>query len=212
MNKLKIVGMTLCAGFLYFSAAAQTISLGPIGSFGGSWVSVSDSSGADKLFHPAWSVGLTLIYSPSEHWGFGLDARYSREGSTFKHQISGTEVETTLNLAYVRIPLKAIYFFKEYGDPVRPKLFAGPSFGLLASAEAEDFDQTSFYNALDIGLIIGGGVNIRLAEAIWLNTDLAYYQGLMDISNDDIGLTENNLNSNVSLSVGLAFGIASNKE
>ena len=71
----------------------------------------------------------------------------------------------------------------------------------------ESVDVKDSFNTVDVGAHIGAGLNIRLAERIWLNTDITYYQGFVDVSNDDVtGETESNLNGNVALNVGVAFG------
>ena len=43
---------------------------------------------------------------------------------------------------------------------------------------------------------------------MWLDADITYYQGFLDATdNDKFGDTESNLNGNVGINLGLAFGL-----
>ncbi|MBC8045401.1 MAG: PorT family protein [Fimbriimonadaceae bacterium] len=205
IKKLFIIFLLLTS----LQGVAQNISIGPAVSFGSSWVSFDQTDSINSQFHPAFSGGVFIIYSPSSTWGFGADLLYSREGATVEQTILGSKFISEVNFDYIRIPLKAIYFFNEYGDPVRPKIFIGPQIGFLLAAKFEDVDVMDAYNPFDAGIVAGAGANMRLAEAIWLNVDVHYYQGLVDIS-DNTFTDERNLNSNAAITVGVAFGLGAN--
>lgn len=145
-------------------------------------------------FMPSWNAGLSAVYSPFVHWGYGLDVLYSQEGS--KVMISDVNYSTTLK--YIRVPLKVIYFFRRYEADFRPKVAIGPTVGFLTNSA----DQVSFHT-VDFGVSASLGFNYRIARAIWISADAAYYQGLIDaeMSND-----QTDLNGNIRLEVGLNFG------
>lgn len=199
--------ITMAAAVFTFSAifsqeelgkATKTFSLGPSVGFG--HTGIRNTSGTD-IFKPSWSAGLILNYSTNKHIGFAADVLYSLEGG----RIESNDVEIDLTLQYIRVPLKAVYFFGAAENDFRPKVTLGPSLAYLidANSDVEDVgttDVTSAYERFDIGLNASLGFNWKLATKIWLNTDLNYYTGF-------IGIRPNQYNSNFGLKVGVAFGL-----
>ncbi len=110
--------------FISQAAIAQNVSFGPTVGFGHSWLTGTDN----VVFNPGVNVGATLIYSPSEYWGLGGDVRLSlMDGTKTRIETGGAEYETALRSTYLRVPLKVVRFFGDYGNRVRPKIYAGPS-------------------------------------------------------------------------------------
>jgi len=151
-------------------------------------------------FFTVWNGGLTSTYAPGERFGLGIDVLYSAEGSKTKGTIAengGGEI--TRNLDYIRVPVKAILFFGDEMDAFRPKISLGPTVGFLVNEEnstgAEDFDM---------GAQVAIGFNYQMAEAIWLNFDVDYYQGLMDVYKLQ---NDNQYNGRIGVNVGVAFGL-----
>lgn len=197
MKKLIVLGCFLFAGNFAFSQDAltpkvSTFSIGP--SFGYGHAYIMPYKGE---FFPCWNVGLTSIYAPFEHFGFGLDVRYSAEGSRLKVE-GGTR---TSELNYLRVPVKAIVFFRQQEDDFRPKITLGPSFGFLLS-ENDPYDAKAW--PFDAGVNASLGFNCRIREAIWINTDVNFYQGLTDVRKES-GVQERN--GNIGLNLGIAFGL-----
>ncbi len=64
-------------------------------------------------------------------------------------------------------------------------------------------DTKHSYNGFDFGLKGSAGVNVRVSPNTWLNTDLRYYHGLLDVSESANAVQ----NRNLRLNVGLLFGI-----
>lgn len=209
--KKAIFSVAILLSFVLLTAnvRAQYVSLGPSGGIGLSWISL-DENGFDQQSHLLWNGGVTFVYSTESHLGFGADLKFSQEGYKVSYEISGVSFENKVNMNYLRLPLRFIYFFGEYGNAVRPKIFIGPTPGLLLSAqsttEGTSVDVKDDFNSFDLGIHAGAGVNFRLAERIWLNTDVTYYHGLLDATDDDVSGNENNFNRNLALNVGLAFG------
>jgi outer membrane protein W len=202
MKKAIIIVAILGIGFL---SKAQTFSIGPTGGFGHSWIT---NSTGDNKFNPAWNAGLSFIYSTRSNFGVGADVKYSAEGN--KSTKAG--ITTNINANYVRVPVKLIYFFGKPGSAVRPKISAGPSFGFLT--EANETSSVSGVNVktdinddiknFDFGVTAAAGLNFRLAQRTWLNTDLAFYQGLTDITKNN---NSTQRNGNVGVNVGLLLGL-----
>lgn len=182
-------------GSLCYPASAQSkFSLGPNAGVGHSWISKTNNS----KFKLAANVGLAMVYSASEHFGIGLDAKYSYEG--VKSTV-GSETGS-LDINYLRFPLKAIYFFNNYEDPLRPKIFAGPSFGFLSSAKMNNVDVKDAFNSSDFGITAGVGFNYRLVKNSFFSADLNYLHGI-----SDVGKVGDNHNRNIIVNVGVNFGL-----
>ncbi len=166
---------------------ASHISLGPVVSVGHSWVS-NIPGDRDFKFSPALGIG--LVYSRNENWGFGAQMLVSHEGFKQELKLSNNEVaDVTVNPVYLRMPLHAIYFFGDYGDRVRPKIYAGPSMAVRVD-ETHHYSNESMrpadgspaaadqFSRFDAGLSAGLGANVRLSQLTWLNIDAGYYHGL----------------------------------
>ena len=173
-------------------------------------------------------AGVFMLYSFQEHFGISADLLYSMEGSSFKSAqlvngvVTSTNVSTTLS--YLRIPLQANLFLGDMGNTVRPKITLGPTFGFLLGVKNEaDFTYDAGngnmvssttsntdkkgYNTTDVGAVIGAGANIRLAERMWLNADARYLIGASKVFSDNSITDKDVKNQNISLSVGIGFGI-----
>lgn len=187
---------TLLMMVVALGANAQTkFSVGPSAGVGIS--SLSDYSNSKSRM--AGNVGISIIYSAVEHFGIGADVKYSFEG--VKSDMNNPSRE--INLQYVRIPLKAIFFFNDYGQKVRPKLFVGPSLGFLTQAkQANGTDLKNTTNSFDLGLLGGAGLHVRLVKNTWFNGDLSYTHGLSNVFE-----TGKNKNRNLAVNVGVNFGL-----
>jgi outer membrane protein W len=205
------------AGIALLSTAAivtkaQNVTIGPSVGINHSWLSEFEN----KQFKPGLNAGVFVIYSIDPHWALGADVRYSMEGVKTKNENNQLVNTYKANLNYIRIPVKGIYFFGQKGNDFRPKLYAGPSLGFLVGGEASLESKSSTatqtlykikskenYNSFDFGVVVGTGFNYRIhKKGIWLNFDLNYTHGFLDLSkNTDI----NNANRNLMASVGIGF-------
>ncbi|HRG53004.1 MAG TPA: outer membrane beta-barrel protein [Bacteroidia bacterium] len=173
-------------------AKQSVFSLGAQGGFGHSYI----SNISNKKFQPSWDAGIVAIYSPGAHWGAELDVRYSAEGVKYENLTTGRD--NTIFLRYVRIPLKAVYFFRKYENDFRPKIALGPAIGFLN----EEVNSVGA-NTVDFGLNGSLGFHYRIVRAIWLTADVNYYQGLLDTYD---ATSANELNGDVRLDLGISFG------
>ena len=102
------------------SAETQYMSLGPTIGIGHSWLSDVD----DQTVKPSGHIGIAFIYSRFAHWGWGAELIASHEG--FRRE-APNGVNMSVDPTYLRFTPKAYYFFGDYGDKCRPKIYAGPS-------------------------------------------------------------------------------------
>lgn len=193
MKKL-LLALTISTGVFVTAGAQSKFSLGPNAGFGHTWI----SNTSDAKFKLAANAGVATVYSATEHFGVGLDAKYSYEG------VKGPGTDNTLDLNYFRFPLKAIYFFNNYGQAFRPKIFAGPSLGLLSSAKIRDASVKNEFKSSDWGITAGAGFNYRLVNNSWFTADLNYLHGLTNVTKAQ---KEKNYNRNLQLNVGVNFGL-----
>jgi len=201
MKKLSVLLALVAGSFLSFSQNNNSIippapieeskfSFGFTGGFGHSFIAPYEN----YKFMPSWNAGISTVYSPFVHFGMGMDVFYSEEGMKY----GDAEGEHDISLNYIRVPFKAIYFFRPYEKDFRPKISIAPTVGFLVNGN--DKPQ---YNTFDFGASAAVGFNYRLVRAIWLNVDAVYYQGFID-NIDGNGVTD--LNGNVRLNMGLSFG------
>jgi outer membrane protein W len=191
--------LLLCLGAATL-AAQETLSFGPV--VGANFSRLSDiGGGVDVEFKPGIVAGGQLIYSNVNNWGVGGAVLYSREGV----KTNNRDVETKTNITYIRVPLKFHYFFRDNEDNFRPKIFAGPSFGILLDADSKtgdvETDLGDTFNTFDLGLTAGAGLNARIAEGTWFNLDIGYTYGFLDVAENADGS-----NRGITATAGVLFG------
>lgn len=196
MKKI-LLATFICSSFCFTARAQSKFSLGPNAGVGHSWVTKTDNA----KFKLAANAGLALVYSATEHFGIGLDAKYSYEGvkNTFVLNSDGS-----IDLNYFRFPLKAIYFFNNYGNPLRPKIFLGPSIGFLSSAKIGNISVKNGFNSSDFGITAGVGFNYRLVKNSWFTADVNYLHGISDVYKNGSG---KNHNRNIGINIGVNFNL-----
>lgn len=230
-KKIALSILTISSLSLSATTAQKYISFGPVIGFDHSGVTngtMKDAVNVKSNFNPTFHAGFGLIYAKHANWGFGGELLFSKEG--FKKEITdkrfGEGYEETNSVGYIRVPLRAYYFFGKYKQKVRPKIYAGPSFGVKimddhkmegidgkAIPPLTDMNRTSEFNTFDLGLQAGVGVNVTLSRAIWLNLDLNYYQGLLDaVGDNSVYKTGYNMNQNLGFQAGLLFGLGKMKK
>lgn len=185
------------------------ISIGPTVGVGHSWV----SSEPNMNFKPSVEAGVSVLYSRYNHWGFGGIVSVSHEGySTDVYKLNNWYTNT-FDPVYLRVTPRAYYFFGQYGNAVRPKVYAGPSLGIIVSEDKYINEpgpietsnnvpiSANVFNTVDFGANVGAGVNIQLYKRTWLNVDADYYHGFTNAT------IRGNKNRRVRGNVGLLFGI-----
>lgn len=205
--KKKIILLCVVLGQFVMQTNAQVlkenITVGRAFSFGHAFITNSD---ANQKFLFSLTGGLSFTYSDNEHYGYGADIVIANEGGKTTLNNGVEDLETKIKLTYIRVPIKYIRFFGNYGEPIRPKMFAGPSIAYLVAAETNGDGSFRDFNQWDMGLHVGVGANKIICNRIWLNTDITYTQGLLDVTknktNDDV-----NLNGSVRLNISLLMGL-----
>lgn len=190
-----VLMLTLVA---FVSKGQENVSIGPI-------IGLSMANLKGDIDNTNWKPGLTVggfyNYSSDDGFGFSGQLLFTQLGARINQKTN------EVNFNYLQIPLFATFFFGKYGQRVRPKVFLGPTLNFLLSAR--DINKNNIngdpnntnYKPFDLGLTLGGGVNIRLQNRIWLNLDARYGVGLLDVTRaPNIAIFNNSLGFNAGLS------------
>lgn len=129
---------------------------------------------------------------------------YSRRGTMWELD-EANSVQFLLD--YIEVPVLVKFSVLPAG-PVRPVLFAGPSFGTLIKATGRmtglpDADIKDMWEKTELAAVFGGGLDFKLA-GMTLSLDGRYHLGLTNIAADaDEG--ESAKNKGFSVLVGIGF-------
>jgi outer membrane protein W len=206
-----LVGLSLA---LY--STAQNLSMGKTASIGQSWLSTQQdmvSGFNNKEMHLSYGAGLKMVYSFNPNWGISSDLRFSSEGATFSTE-TPDDVERRYRINYIRHSMQGTYFFGDYGNRVRPKLSVGPQVGLFAGGKSKvkntvenvpEVKSKNMFTTWDAGVVGAAGANIRLMPNTWLNMDVSYYHGLVDINDTP---SDNEIhNRSLLFNIGVLYGM-----
>lgn len=198
----KIVMMTAVLVMAGKLSMAQNLSFGPtVG------VNFADLHGLKNTsLKSGLAAGGFFNYSIKTSFGIGAQILYSQMGANIN------ENTDQINLNYIQVPVLATYYFgtKNEAGSIRPKLFVGPHLNFLLNSSNKagndiNPDGTRF-NAVDFGATLGGGLNYNLGSKSWINFDVRYGIGLIDISKDpNVTMT----NRGLSVNLGVSFPIGS---
>ena len=180
--------------------AQENLSIGPL-------VGVSIANLRGDISNNAWKPGLTaggfINYSANSGFGVSGQVLYTQLGA--RDELRNDEIR----LNYIQVPVLLTYFLGKYGQKVRPKLFIGPHVNFLLNARNKNGDDINTkigdltpFKSIDAGLTAGLGLNVRLADKIWLNTDVRYGLGLIPLGPDDATKI---YNQNFGVNVGVSF-------
>jgi hypothetical protein len=185
----------------------ETILLGPVAGFGSSWVGYAPGS---AMAVPSGYGGIGLIDIKGPHWGWGGQLVLSSEG----YKTSYPRFQQKDIPLYLRLPVRAYYFFGNRSNIVRPDIYLGPSFGMKASehmitnnylGDVTNDHNASNFRLFDAGIDGGAGVNIQLSRQMSLNLALEYYQGITDALKD--AADTYNTDHDFDLTLGLLFDL-----
>jgi len=205
-----------------FSVRSQTLTVGP--KVGVNVTTLTNLEGLES--RAGFTAGGFLVYSFIENFGVGVDLLYSKEGARYEFDVRDGDdfarykFKTDLNYFRINVPFN--YFFFKQENAFRPKIFAGPSLGILLSAKNKSelisatgnsmtvqegtTTVTGNYKTADFGALIGTGFNCRLAESTWLNFDVAYHIGASDIASHPENNADPIHNSGFAFTLGVGFG------
>lgn len=128
---------------------------------------------------------------------------FSQKGAKEEYNVLGipTSVSNTLN--YIEVPILVKFSF---GKIIVPSIYAGPSFGMLLSANAKatavgmsySEDIKDYINSTDLGLVFGAEVKLPVK----LSAEARYNLGLSKVPKEVSGIQADVKNSTISLMLG----------
>jgi hypothetical protein len=169
----------------------------------------------------------------SKNIGLKLEIGYAKLGQMYEDTYKDTIYTRNIKLNYLQIPL--MFKYRTDGEVARFFVAAGPQFNLLLSASQEYFKHDSVfthngvpnwnkpteigessitdrYNSLDIMGRLDFGVDITVAQNLFLNVGVTMAYGFMDINASDYQNPVNNptytYHPSHNLYGGINFGIS----
>ena len=197
-KKILFVLSLICACWLgSFAQEQDRWSIGP--RVGVNWSNVTNVDGSEAI--TGLAIGPTITYSINENSGITFDILYSSEG----YKTPAEEFA----IRYLQIPLYYDFFFGELGNAFRPKVYVGLQPGFFLNTKSDDIEfGDDYFNKFVLAATGGLGFNLRVANRIWLNTDLRSHIGLSDIRADEFQSGDAQRPRNVQLSLGLCYGFS----
>jgi hypothetical protein len=181
MRHASFVVLVLCGTLPLGSSAAAAKAL-MAGIKGGA--NLANLTGED-VFHnstsPGGIGGVFARYGLSDTWSLQPEVLYSMRGAEF----STEGIENEQQFSYLEIPVLARAAWRQE-QTLRPSLFAGPSLGILLEnkiVEGAELDITDESNGIDVGVIVGGGLDYALGAGALL-FDVRYERGVTSWSED----------------------------
>jgi opacity protein-like surface antigen len=143
----------------------------------------TDNSGVEYNMRTGFKAGLVgeMMLGNS---GFAIQAEpmYVQKGAVEKISLLGARVEATeydIKMDYIELPILVKYSF--HFGALHPFLVAGPEFGLLLKAESEGYDIKDEYENFDFLLTAGAGLDVEMADMVFLFVESRYNHGLSNI-------------------------------
>ncbi len=148
------------------------------------------------------AVGGFFTYSFNDRFLLQAEGLYSMKGIKLKYDDGS---KGTIKIDYLEFPVLAAMAIP-LNSIFTPRVYLGPAFSFLMSAKNVDDDGTTniknSVKSIDMGLVIGGGVNIEAGPGA-VTIDARYNLGLLDV--DDTEDSSSAKNSVISILVGYAF-------
>jgi hypothetical protein len=143
--------------------------------------------------------GVYLTYPVSSTLAFQPELLFAQRGTeaSFSGDPTFGNVDATLNLNYVEVPLLLRLDVPTASTGFRPHLYAGPSLafntscsfeadvgGFSGSSDCEDADEEFSPKSFDAGAMIGGGIAFPFAGGRQLTVGARYTFGLTNVFED----------------------------
>lgn len=199
--------------FLFLLAAVLTVSYAQaqftFGLRGGFNLTTMTEEGLDTKMKPGFQVGVVGDYALNDNFSIQPGVLFATQGCKWDFGLMGENVESTINLNYLQIPVNAQYKLDLGG--MNLLLQAGPYLGYAVSGKVvakagglKEEEKIEFgskdeeLKALDYGLGFGAGLQFGYIQA-----GLGYNIGLANLSNDKHATTKN---SGLAITLTYLFG------
>jgi hypothetical protein len=161
-----------------------------------------DISGSD--FRPGFSGGVFATYDVNSSFSIQPEVLYTTKGAKNVQTPTGL---TRLRADYLEVPV--LFKLSAPLKPVTPRLYVGPSLGILLNAEANGIDAGGVTRDVDIGGVIGGEIAFDLSRVSRFVDELAldgrYSMGFLET--DSVAENADVFNNNFAGKLSLRFPI-----
>jgi len=205
MKKLFTILLLTACSFSAFSQQKGSFEFGL--NTGVNFATVQSESATNTKFRTGLNVGVFGDYFFSDRWSIKAKLSYDQKGWNRGFIIDLDKNQTAVtdyHFDYLTIPVMANWHF---GKTRNWYLNFGPYAGVLLSAKetALNRDLKDFSKSLELGLALGIGVKIPVADRVKIILEADGQGGLTDILKNNQGSTIRNSRS--SLNAGVAFSL-----
>jgi len=163
---------------------------------------VGDNTDNNKMV-TSFHVGAVAEFEINDQFSFQPELVYSMQGTKVEYTLLGQEIESSIEISYINIPLMAKYYVTE-----ELSLQAGPQIGFLMSAESKSGSTTSDMKDetknVDFGLNFGLGY--KMDNGLFF--DARYNLGLSDLVDERANGDDDKIsNAVIQLSIGYNFDL-----
>lgn len=211
------------AGFTALYPGQPRVSVGARA--GASFATLSGDAFEEAGYRPGFAGGLFATVNVNPLLAIQPEVLFVQRGATVDEDGGlspfGTDQADEIRINAIEIPL-LVRVAVPTQSAARPHLFFGPSLGVVLSASREFddgtlgedddlFEDDDFEDALkstDVGMVVGGGLDVRLPVAGKVTLDGRYTVGLTDVfDEEELGLAEAPDAKNGTFQVSLGFGL-----
>ncbi|NII82797.1 MULTISPECIES: porin family protein [unclassified Pedobacter] len=203
----KLLTLLLCAGLGVTSQAQEKNSLELGIHVGYNLATVSTSNQTNSDYRNGFNVTAVGDYFFSDRWSIKAKIGYDQKGwdsGYLTNLDNGQSFTTDYHINYLTIPVMANWHF---GKKRNWYLNFGPYFGILLNASETKFntDLKNFIHNRDIGIDLGIGVKLPVANKVKVLLELDGQSGLTDVFKQNQGYQIRTVRSGIN--AGLLFSL-----
>ncbi len=178
------------------------------------------------------SGGIFFQYGEKEHLKYNIELLYSPRGINYTLSTldSVTKISKRLDydiqFHYIDVPILVSYNFFSDSAKFRPRVYAGPTFGIRFDAKREisynftqndsilsegvitDENIANEYSPVDVAVAVGAGATYAITSKIYAVVDIRYIRSISDLS-ENVTNKNSVINSTISGHVGVAYRFGS---
>ena len=187
IRRLLLVALVCLSAFAGV-AGAGGVSFGIKGGFAVSGITETPEEWEQaKKMKPGLVLGLVMPYEWDNGFALQPELLYAEKGAGANLYEGYVDVDVTLNVNYIEIPLLAKYTFRR-DSSFRPNIFAGPFFAYSLSSELKasvgifsaGIDFSSLTHVTDWGAILGAGFAVKTKNGV-VTFDARYTRGFTNV-------------------------------
>jgi len=175
-------------------------------------------SGFEKLSKSGFMAGGVVEANLPGPLSIALEILYTQKGTKLEGQIdpgTGSLVKATQTESVTSLEFPLLAKAKFGAGKVKPMIMAGPSIGIVLSAEekleadglgSQTSDTKESTSSIDFGIVAGAGVEIKVAPMVSLTGEARYQLGLSNLVKNPTG-NESIKSNGIQFLLGLLFAI-----